>query len=107
MEKSIFEVGMLLCFGVAWPVSIFKSWTSKRNKGKSLGFLLVVFLGYIFGILNNILNGINYVLIFYSLNLLLVFVDILIYFRNTTYERRLASSIDGGALLPRRGVHSK
>ena len=33
---SIFEIGMLICFGCAWPVSIWKSYHSKQNAGKSL-----------------------------------------------------------------------
>ncbi len=107
LEKSLFEVAMLLCFGVAWPVSIFKSWTSRRNKGKSLGFLIVVFLGYVFGILNKVFNGVDYVLYFYILNLVMVFLDILIFFRNMYYEKRMASSIDGGVVHPRRSPYSK
>jgi hypothetical protein len=96
-EKGIFEMGMLLCFGAAWPVSIYKSWTTKRNAGKSLGFLIVVFLGYVFGILNKIFHSLDYVLYFYLINLVLVGIDIVLYIRNNKYEERMGQSIDGGA----------
>jgi len=49
MPFSLLETIMLLCFGAAWPFSIYKSYKSKSNKGKSLPFLLVIFIGYIAG----------------------------------------------------------
>ena len=39
---SIFEAGMLLCFGAAWPMNIIKSIKTKSTKGKSLPFLLTI-----------------------------------------------------------------
>ena len=33
---SIFEAIMLICFGAAWPFSIYKSYTSRENTGKSI-----------------------------------------------------------------------
>jgi hypothetical protein len=39
---SIYEFVMLLCFGAAWPFSIYKSYVSRRNGGKSVIFLFVV-----------------------------------------------------------------
>ena len=43
---SVFELGMLFCFGVCWPISIYKSLKTKRTEGKSLLFMVVVWLGY-------------------------------------------------------------
>jgi hypothetical protein len=40
---------MLVCFGAAWPASIYRSWTSRTVAGKSLVFLIIVFAGYIAG----------------------------------------------------------
>jgi len=85
---SIFEAGMLICFGVAWPVSIYKSFVSRTNRGKSLGFIVVVWLGYIFGILNKVLGHMDWVLWLYVVNLLMVSVDIMLYFRNRQLEKQ-------------------
>ena len=52
---SIFEAGMLICFGFAWPVNIYKSYKSRTAKGKSVFFLLIIILGYVFGIINKLL----------------------------------------------------
>jgi hypothetical protein len=82
METKIFEVIMLLCFGAAWPFSVWKSFKSRTAKGKSLIFLLALVVGYISGMINNVINGANYVLFFYALNLLLVSADVALYFRN-------------------------
>lgn len=83
---TIFELGMLICFGAAWPLSIYKSWVSRSIKGKSFIFLLVIFLGYIFGIIHKVMNNYNYVLYFYILNAMMVLVDILIYIRNIAFD---------------------
>ena len=72
--RDIFEVLMVICFGVSWPISIYKSYTSKSTKGKSIIFLLFILLGYICGIAAKLISGnINYVLLFYIINLLMVF----------------------------------
>lgn len=46
---QVFEAGMLICFGVSWPIAILKTWRSRRIEGKSMGFLVLVFLGYLCG----------------------------------------------------------
>jgi len=81
--KEIFEAGMVICFGVSWPLSIIKSWRARTCKGKSLVFLLFIEAGYIFGIISKLLAGnITYVFIFYVINLVMVSCDIALYFRN-------------------------
>lgn len=79
---SFFEIGMLVCFGLAWPVSIWKTYTSRSNKGKSLQFLFVVFTGYIFGTLHKIFFSFDPVIFLYILNGIMVSIDIILYFRN-------------------------
>lgn len=79
---SVFEIGMLMCFGFAWPVSIYKSIVSKSTKGKSLLFVYVIFFGYIFGVLHKIFYNLDFVLILYFLNLLMVSIDLILYYRN-------------------------
>ena len=83
---SIFEAGMLLCFGAAWPTSIVKSLKSRSTQGKSVTFLFIVLVGYVFGIIHKILYSMDIVLIFYIINLIMVSTDTLIYFRNKKLE---------------------
>ena len=84
---SLFEILMLLCFGAAWPVSLWKSWTSRTNGGKSVVFLFVVVAGYAAGIVHKLLYSRDAVTFLYALNMLMVSADIVLWFRN----RRLAS----------------
>jgi hypothetical protein len=79
---SVFEILMLLCFGIAWPFSIHKSLTSHSVKGKSLTFLLIVWFGYLAGVLHKIFYHPDVVVIFYVINLTMVSVDALLYLRN-------------------------
>ena len=79
---SIFEMIMLLCFGAAWPLSIYKSYTSKSVSGKSVFFLYVIMLGYVSGIINKLLYHYDWVVFLYVLNLLMVTTDLLLYYRN-------------------------
>ena len=84
---SIFEVLMLACVGAAWPLSLVRSYKARSNKGKSLFFLVVLFVGYIFGILHKIFYSLDFVLILYCLNAAMVGTDICFYFRNRRLER--------------------
>lgn len=79
---SIFEIGMLVCFGFAWPTAIYKSLKSKSIEGKSLLFIYVVITGYIFGIVHKFMYSLDFVVILYIINLLMVFTDLLLYYRN-------------------------
>lgn len=84
---SLFETCMLICFGLSWPASVLKSYHAKTAEGKSLAFLLIICTGYIFGILGKIYtNNLNYVLALYFLNLLIVSMDVVLYFRNRSYD---------------------
>jgi hypothetical protein len=79
---------MLVCFGAAWPFSIRKSYISRRNEGKSLAFLVVVCVGYAAGVIHKILRHPDAVTALYALNGIMVFVDIVLYFRNQKLMRR-------------------
>lgn len=83
---SIFEAGMLICFGFAWPVNIYKSIKSKSTGGKSQMFLLIIILGYAFGITNKLLYDRDIVLVLYIINVIMVIVDTCLYYRNKKYE---------------------
>ena len=79
---SIFEIGMLVCFGFAWPTAIHKSITSKSIEGKSLLFIYVIMTGYVFGIIHKFTNSLDIVVVLYILNFLMVFTDLMLYYRN-------------------------
>jgi hypothetical protein len=81
-KLSIFEALMLFCFGVAWPFSIIKGLKSKSIEGKSVLFSYVVFLGYIFGIAHKLLYNFDAIIYLYILNGSMVFIDLLIYYKN-------------------------
>jgi hypothetical protein len=89
---SIFEAAMLFCFGFAWPLSIYRSYKSRTNSGKSLSFLCVVFLGYVSGTLHKIIYNFDLIIILYILNGLMVLTDILLYYRNERIQKRSAIS---------------
>jgi hypothetical protein len=79
---------MLVSFGIAWPTSILKSLRSKTAKGKSLVFMVYVWLGYAFGICAHLVTGaINYPLVFYFINIVMVSIDFGLYWRNRGYDR--------------------
>lgn len=80
---ELLEAAMVISFGVSWPISIFKSYTSRTAKGKSLVFMVMILFGYGCGIASKLMSDkITYVFIFYVLNLFMVAADILLYFRN-------------------------
>lgn len=83
---SIFEIIMLVCFGAAWPVSIYKSLKSRSVKGKSLFFLLIVLAGYGAGILHKIFFLYDGVIILYLVNFCMISVDVMLYFRYKVTE---------------------
>ncbi len=82
--SEIFEIGMVVLFGLSWPMSVIKSYKVRTAKGKSLAFLLFIFVGYICGITAKLTAESFkwYVLFFYVLNFLMVTADLCLYFRN-------------------------
>jgi hypothetical protein len=88
MRTSVFEILMLVCFGAAWPFSIYRSLTSRSIAGKSVTFLFVVLVGYAAGVLHKLLYRYDYVIFLYALNGCMVLTDIVLYFRNRLYHIR-------------------
>ena len=88
-----FELGMLVCFGISWPISIMKTYRSRSTKGKSVIFSVIILLGYVCGIINKILYSRDFVLALYILNFLMVFTDMVLWFRN----RRLEQAEEAGS----------
>lgn len=90
---SFFEVLMLLCFGAAWPFSIYKSLKSKSNNGKSIVFLFVVMIGYLSGILHKMFYSYDPVIYLYTLNFIMVGIDTILWFRNGRIDKINCSDI--------------
>ncbi|MBQ6896857.1 MAG: hypothetical protein IJN69_06585 [Oscillospiraceae bacterium] len=84
---SIFETGMLICFGLAWPLNIYKSLKSRTAAGRSLTFQWAILIGYVCGIIHKILYSNDIVLYLYIINLLMVTIDTCLYFRNRHLDR--------------------
>ena len=86
---SILETVMLVCFGFSWPLNVIKAYRAKTAKGTSLLFILLIITGYIAGISAKIaLGNINYVLVAYLLNLAIVSLNLVVYFRNVALDRK-------------------
>lgn len=94
--SELFEIIMILGFGASWPLNVYKSYKARTAKGKSLGFLCLIFFGYIAGIISKLINESYmaaigekwYVLFFYVLNLLMVGADLCLYIRNYRLDRK-------------------
>ena len=85
---QIFEVLMIVCFGVSWPFNIAKSWKAKTAKGKSLLFEVCILVGYICGIAGKFITGnVTYVLVAYVINVVMVTIDILLTLRNMALDK--------------------
>ncbi len=94
---TICETIMVLCFGVSWPLAIYKSYTSKSTKGKSPYFTMAIITGYVAIIIGKIViqdfHGWLAILKFvlYCVNLTMVSVDLSLYFRNRRIEKKAES----------------
>ncbi|MBE7053623.1 MAG: hypothetical protein E7391_05035 [Ruminococcaceae bacterium] len=86
---EILEIIMIVSFGASWPLNVIKSYKARTTKGKSLGFLLLIFFGYIAGIASKLVSPSYkwYVLFFYVLNLVMVGADLILYVRNKKLDK--------------------
>ncbi len=97
---SIMETMMVILFGISWPINIIKAWKAKTAKGTSVLFYSFIWLGYIFALIGKFAlisehapapwyETVHwYVMFFYFLNILMVTVGILIYFRNSIIDSK-------------------
>lgn len=93
--SEILEIAMVLSFGASWPLNLWKNYHSRTAVGKSLGFLLLIFFGYVAGIASKLVSESYmasfaqkwYVLFFYCLNLLMVGANICIHLRNVRLDK--------------------
>ena len=81
---EILEILMVVCFGCSWPMNVRNSYLARTTKGKSLGFLIMICIGYVCGIASKVIGGSFkwYVMFFYVLNLCMVMMDVAMYARN-------------------------
>ena len=86
--SSIFETVMLVCFGLSWPINVIKAYKARTAKATSLPFILLIFTGYIAGISSKVVSGqMNYVFVVYLINLAIVLLNIVVYFRNVALDK--------------------
>lgn len=86
---EMLEMLMLICFGSSWPFAIFRWLRSKSVCGKSVIFLVLILIGYAFGIALKLKQQPNAVIWLYVLNSAMISTEIVLYFR---YRKRT----DGG-----------
>lgn len=91
--SSVFETIMLVCFGLSWPINVVKAYKARTAKATSLPFILLILLGYIAGISAKLItHQTNYVFAVYLINLVIVLVNVFVYFRNVAIDKRKSIS---------------
>jgi len=85
---SIFEIIMLVCFGAAWPISILKSYRARTAVGKSPVFLVVILIGYLSGMLHKLVFNMDFVIILYAINFVMVSIDFVLWIRNKRLDKQ-------------------
>ncbi|MBQ8526545.1 MAG: hypothetical protein IJ460_07515 [Clostridia bacterium] len=86
---EILETVMLICFGISWPMSVYKNIRARTAESMSLGFILMITTGYIAGISAKLAaHRYNYVLAVYIINLIMVSANLVVYFINKGYDRK-------------------
>lgn len=99
---DLFEAITIFCFGLSWPIAIYKSVKSRTTQGKSFYFELLLLIGYAFGIVRKIImaaelgyDGFLFYMsfFFYVLNFLEITVDLVLYIRNLKFDKLSASII--------------
>ena len=91
--SELFEAIMVISFGISWPLSIVKSYTSRTTKGKSVVFLLFILFGYVCGLVSKLIAGkLTYVFFFSILNCVMVAIDLGLYARNKRLDQKKAKA---------------
>lgn len=86
---QFFETCMLICFGLSWPFNIAKSLRSKTARGKSMGFQVVVIVGYLMGLTGKFISGnVTYVAVVYVLDILMVSFDLAVTMHNHRLDKQ-------------------
>lgn len=97
--SQLLEAAMLVCFGCSWPMNLIKNIKCKSAKSMSLPFILLITVGYIAGISAKLItHQINYVLVVYILNIVIVSMNIAVYFYNRRLDNKLDNKYNGKAV---------
>ena len=85
---QVFEMIMLICFGLSWPFNIAKSIRSRTARGKSALFEVFIIVGYVCGLAGKFISGnVTYVAAFYVLDITMVSIDLVLTCRNRRLDR--------------------
>ena len=85
---QVFEMIMLICFGLSWPFNITKSVRSRTAKGKSLWFEVCIIVGSLCGLAGTFISGnVTYVAAFYILDFTMGTIDLVLTIRNKRLDR--------------------
>lgn len=80
---ELLEAGMLVCFGLSWPMNAWKAYKAGTAQGSSWQFLALICAGYACGIAAKLTLGtLNWVLVVYLLNCVFLAANWAVYFRN-------------------------
>ena len=91
---QLLEAIMMICFGLSWPMALVKNLRAKSAKGMSLPFILLIISGYVAGMVAKIIsNNITYVLIVYLLNLIIVTMNLMVYFYNRRLDKKNGQAV--------------
>lgn len=78
---SIFEAGMMICFGISWPIAAYKTYKCKCVHGKSICFSYLILFGYICGLLHKFLYSLDAVILLYIANMVFLITDMVLWYR--------------------------
>lgn len=86
------EIAMLCLFGCSWPFNIAKALKAKTAKGKSIGFELLILVGYLVGLFGKLYaykqtGTLAYSVWFYIADILMVSIDLVLYVVNTKRDK--------------------
>ena len=96
--SDVFEIIMIVCFGISWPFNIIRAYKARTTKGTSIAFTLCVLVGYTAGVLSKIaawvtIGGSYWTFIkilaftFYVINFTMITIALAIYFRNKKLDK--------------------
>ena len=97
---ELLEAGMLVCFGLSWPLNAWKSYKAATAQGSSWQFLALICAGYACGVAAKLVLGtLNWVLAVYLLNCLFLAANWAVYFRNRKLDAKRGSLAQQCAVL--------
>lgn len=102
LAAEILEIIMLVCFGLSWPISVYKSIKVRTSVGKSAVFNIFLIIGYISGIvskfikMDNVMEGNNallkgifiFALVMYFINLVMIATNLVLFYLNRNLDRK-------------------